>query len=174
MMSGDKLLGGPQAGIIVGRAELIGALRRNPLARALRVGKLTLAALEATLALYRDPAHAVTAIPALRMLTMPVAALEERAARLVALIEARSAGREIARVVRTDATVGGGAFPGARIPSAAIALDVESPEALEQALRAGRVPVVGRIAEGRVLLDLRAVGPELDDELVAAIVEALS
>ena len=174
MMSGDKLLGGPQAGIIVGNAELIDAMRRNPLARALRVDKLTLAALDATLRLYRDPARAVTAIPALMMLTTPATALEERAARLVAALLLQDVPPRVARVARTDATVGGGAFPGARIPSAAISLEVESPEKLEAALRGGTVPVVGRIAEGKVLLDLRAVTPELDDALVSIVATALS
>ncbi|HEX7547026.1 MAG TPA: L-seryl-tRNA(Sec) selenium transferase [Gemmatimonadaceae bacterium] len=174
MMSGDKLLGGPQAGIIVGKAELIDAMRRNPLARALRVDKLTLAALDATLRLYRDPARAVTAIPALMMLTTPATALEERAARLVAALLLQDVPPRVARVARTDATVGGGAFPGARIPSAAISLEVESPEKLEAALRGGTVPVVGRIAEGKVLLDLRAVTPELDDALVSIVATALS
>ena len=174
MMSGDKMLGGPQAGIIVGNAELIGALRRNPLARALRVDKLTLAALEATLALYRDPARAVTAIPALAMLTAPVMALEARASRLLAMLSASGVPARIARVARTEATVGGGAFPGARIPSAAITLDVASPELLEAKLRGGMVPVVGRIAEGKVVLDLRSVCPELDDELGALVARALA
>jgi len=174
MMSGDKMLGGPQAGIIVGNAELIGALRRNPLARALRVDKLTLAALEATLALYRDPARAVTAIPALAMLTAPVMALEARASRLLAMLSASGVPARIARVARTEATVGGGAFPGARIPSAGITLDVASPELLEAKLRGGMVPVVGRIAEGRVVLDLRSVCPELDDELGALVARALA
>jgi L-seryl-tRNA(Ser) seleniumtransferase len=174
MMSGDKLLGGPQAGIIVGGAAAIGALRRNPLARALRVDKLTLAALEATLQLYRDPARAVTTIPALAMLTTPVKTLEERAVRLVASLVLQGVSPRVARVTRTDATVGGGAFPGARIPSAAIALETGSPEKLEAALRGGVVPVVGRIAAGNVLLDLRAVGPELDDELAAIVARALS
>ncbi|MFI5246041.1 MAG: L-seryl-tRNA(Sec) selenium transferase, partial [Gemmatimonadales bacterium] len=136
--------------------------------------KLTLAALEATLALYRDPARAVAAIPALSMLTTPVKALEERANRLVAALESKGVPPGVARVARTDATVGGGAFPGARIPSAAILLEVESAEQLEAALRRGMVPVVGRIAEGRVLLDLRAVAPELDDELVTIVATALS
>ena len=174
MMSGDKMLGGPQAGIIVGNAELIGALRRNPLARALRVDKLTLAALEATLALYRDPARAVTAIPALAMLTTPVMALEARASRLLAMLSASGVPARIARVARTEATVGGGAFPGARIPSAGITLDVASPELLEAKLRGGMVPVVGRIAEGKVVLDLRSVCPELDDELGALVARALA
>ncbi len=174
MMSGDKLLGGPQSGIIVGKSEHVTALRRNPLARALRVDKLTLAALEATLALYRDPARAVTAIPALAMLTTPVMALEARASRLAAMLAANGVPSRAVRVLRTEATVGGGAFPGARIPSAAIALDVASPEHLESKLRGGMVPVIGRIAEGRVVLDLRSVCPELDDELGALITRALA
>ena len=174
MMSGDKMLGGPQAGIIVGKADLIGALRRNPLARALRVDKLTLAALEATLALYRDPAHAVTAIPALAMLTTPVMALEARASNLVAMLSANGVPSRVARVARTEATVGGGAFPGARIPSAAITLDVASPELLEAKLRGGMVPVVARITDGKVILDLRSVCPELDDELGALVARALA
>jgi L-seryl-tRNA(Ser) seleniumtransferase len=174
MMSGDKLLGGPQAGIIVGDARLIGALRRNPLARALRVDKLTLAALEATLALYRDPARAVTSIPALAMLTTPVTALEARASRLVAMLATNGVESPVARVARTEASVGGGAFPSARIPSAAVTLDVASPERLESQLRGGAVPVIGRIAEGRVVLDLRGVSPELDDELGALIARALA
>jgi L-seryl-tRNA(Ser) seleniumtransferase len=174
MMSGDKMLGGPQAGIIVGKAEMIGALRRNPLARALRVDKLTLAALEATLALYRDPAHAVKAIPALAMLTTPVMALEARAGRLLATLAASGVPATLARVTRTEATVGGGAFPGARIPSAAIALEVASPERLEAKLRGGIVPVVGRVSDGKVVLDLRSVCPDLDDELGALVVKALA
>jgi L-seryl-tRNA(Ser) seleniumtransferase len=171
MMSGDKLLGGPQAGIIVGGAELIGALRRNPLARALRVDKLTLAALEATLALYRDPARAVSAIPALAMLTTPLMALEARAGRLVAMLAAKGV---TSRATRTSATVGGGAFPGASIPSAAVALDVASPKALEARLRGGSVPVIGRITDGTVVLDLRSVLPELDDELGVLVARAFA
>ncbi len=174
MMSGDKLLGGPQAGIIVGSKALVGALRKNPLARALRVDKLTLAAMEATLALYRDPARAVSAIPALAMLTTPVMALEARASRLAATLAAGGISSRVVSVGRTEATVGGGAFPGARIPSAAILLDVASPEMIESRLRAGTVPVVGRIADGKVVLDLRGVCPELDDELGALIARALA
>ena len=174
MMSGDKLLGGPQAGIIVGASAVIGALRRNPLARALRVDKLTLAALEATLALYRDPARAVLAIPTLAMLTAPVMTLEARAGHLVAMLAANGVPSHVARVTRTTATVGGGAFPGAHIPSAAVTLDVASPDALEAKLRGGTVPVVARIADGKVVLDLRSVGAELDDELGSLVARALA
>ncbi|MGH7653857.1 MAG: L-seryl-tRNA(Sec) selenium transferase, partial [Gemmatimonadaceae bacterium] len=174
MMSGDKLLGGPQAGIMVGSAALIGALRRNPLARALRVDKLTLAALEATLALYRDPARAVSEIPTLAMLTAPVAALDARARRIVAALTANGVPPVVARVARTSATVGGGAFPGASIPSAAVALEVASPESLEAKLRGGAVPVIGRISDGKVVLDLRSVAIGLDDELGALVAKALA
>ena len=161
-------------GIIVGNTDWIGAMRRNPLARALRVDKLTLAALEATLALYRGPAHAVATIPVLRMLTTPVAALEARATRLVAMLAALGAPAGAASLARTEATVGGGAFPGARIPSAAVALAVPSAELFEAKLRAGAVPVVARIAEGKVVLDLRGVSAGLDDELCALVASAFA
>ena len=137
--------------------------------------KLTLAALEATLALYRDPASARDReIPALAMLTTPVMALEARAGRLVAALAATGLPSAVARVARTEATVGGGAFPGARIPSAAVVLEVASPELVESKLRGGMVPVVGRIGDGRVVLDLRGVAAELDDELGALIARALA
>jgi L-seryl-tRNA(Ser) seleniumtransferase len=161
MMSGDKLLGGPQAGIMIGSASAIAAARRNPLARALRVDKLTLAALEATLSLYRDPAVALREIPALAMLTAPVGRIRERA-RLAAM-------RIPSEVIASEATVGGGAFPTARIPSAALALQGDA-EAVERRLRFGEPAVIGRIADGRCVLDLRSVS-EADD---AAFVEAVS
>ena len=169
LMSGDKLLGGPQAGIIVGQAGVIEKLRRNPLARALRVDKLTLAALEATLALYRDPVRAAREIPALAMLTASLESIETRALAAVRNLVTRGIA---ARTLRTIATVGGGAFPTARIDSAAIVLDPARPEALEARLRTGRVPVVGRVSDGAVMLDLRGVAPELDEELVALVTEA--
>lgn len=157
MMSGDKLLGGPQAGIILGSASVIAAARRNPLTRALRVDKLTLAALEATLALYRDTDTALRDIPTLAMLTAPVSRIVERA---------QFAARRIpAEVIATEATVGGGAFPTARIPSAALSL----PDSVEQRLRFGDPAVIGRVADGRCVLDLRSV-PEPDD---AAFIEAV-
>jgi L-seryl-tRNA(Ser) seleniumtransferase len=168
-MSGDKLLGGPQAGVVLGRAAAVAAMRRNPLTRALRVDKLTLAALEATLGLYRDPARAVREIPVLAMLAAPLDALRRRAARLRARLAASGLAAE---VVETHGTVGGGAFPTARLPSVALALDGHPPT-LDERLRAAPTPVVARIAHGRLLLDLRAVPEDDDERLAAAVVAAL-
>ena len=162
-MSGDKLLGGPQAGIILGARDAIAALRRNPLARSYRVDKLTLAALEATLALYREPPRALREIPALAQLTVPVSDLRERATRIAAAFAS-------AQVVETTASVGGGAFPTARIPSIAVAFDGDV-VALERRLRGGEPPVVARIADGRLLADVRTVRPR-DDELLATALRA--
>jgi L-seryl-tRNA(Ser) seleniumtransferase len=169
MMSGDKLLGGPQAGIIVGEHLYIAQLRANPLARALRVDKLTLAALEATLALYREPSRAVREIPTLAMLTTPVAQLRARAESVAASL----AGRGIqASVQESTATVGGGAFPTARIPSAAVALAGDA-ERLAVRLREAVVPVVGRIEHDVLLLDLRSVPEAHVPRLVMALASVL-
>ncbi|HUF27325.1 MAG TPA: L-seryl-tRNA(Sec) selenium transferase [Gemmatimonadaceae bacterium] len=169
-MSGDKLLGGPQAGIVIGRADVIRRLRDNPLARALRVDKLTLSALEATLALYRDPARAVREIPALAMLTTTPAELRSRGERLRADLGA--SGVTVA-LVETQASVGGGAFPTAVLPSIALAPEGD-PVVLEQRLRAGDPAVLGRIADGRLLLDLRGLPPADDDAFAHAVARALS
>ncbi|HEU4565269.1 MAG TPA: L-seryl-tRNA(Sec) selenium transferase, partial [Gemmatimonadaceae bacterium] len=169
-MSGDKLLGGPQAGIVLGAAEAVRRMRKNPLTRALRVDKLTLAALEATLGLYRDPATAMREIPTLAMLAAPVARLRERAGGVCAALA--RAGRAAA-VVASEGSVGGGAFPTATLPSAAVALDGD-PEALDARLRAGALPVVGRISDGRLLLDLRAIPEGEDERLVSAVLGALA
>ena len=162
-MSGDKLLGGPQAGIILGSRAVLDRVRKNPLTRSYRVDKLTLAALEATLALYRDPARAVREIPVLAQLTASVAALRERARRLMAAI-----GDSRLEIIDTNASVGGGAFPTAEIPAAGIAIAGRA-DAVEQRLRANDPPIIGRIAEGRVVLDLRTVAAGEDSELAAAI-----
>ncbi|HEX8725802.1 MAG TPA: L-seryl-tRNA(Sec) selenium transferase [Gemmatimonadaceae bacterium] len=166
-MSGDKLLGGPQAGILAGSAAAIAAVRENPVTRAVRVDKLTLAALEATLALYREPERAFAEIPTLRMLGTPAETLLARAAAIRAALPP-----EIdARVVSGEATVGGGAFPLAVIASGALSLGGDV-RALERRLREGEPPVVGRIRDDRLLLDLRAV-PDADDAvLVDALVRA--
>jgi L-seryl-tRNA(Ser) seleniumtransferase len=166
-MSGDKLLGGPQAGIIVGRADAVKQLRRNPLVRSLRVDKLTIAALEATLALYRDPATAMREVPVLGMLSRPIAELRARANALRGRLD------NSASVVESEASVGGGAFPNAKIPSIALAFARDA-QALEGRLRLGDPAVIGRIADGRLLIDMRTVRPAEDDELTAALRAALS
>jgi L-seryl-tRNA(Ser) seleniumtransferase len=162
-MSGDKLLGGPQAGLMLGRREVIDAIRKNPLTRSYRVDKLTLAALEATLALYRDPARALREIPALAQLSAPVEALRGRAdAMLAAVVSPRLS------VIQTDASVGGGAFPTARIPSVGLAIDGDS-DRVERALRGMEPAIIGRSSDGRVVLDLRTIAPTDDDTLIAAL-----
>jgi L-seryl-tRNA(Ser) seleniumtransferase len=169
-MSGDKLLGGPQAGIALGKRAVIERMRSNPLTRALRVDKLTLAALEATLALYRDPATALREVPTLAMLTAPLERVRERASALCSRLAAAS---HRAAVVASSASVGGGSFPTVQLPSAAVALEGDA-EGTESRLRAAARPVIGRIDEGRFLLDLRSV-PEGDDEaFVDAVLTALS
>ena len=165
-MSGDKLLGGPQAGIILGRRVAIERIRMNPLTRALRVDKLTLAALEATLALYRDPEHAVREIPTLAMIAAPVADIRVRARSLAERLSSRGITCE---AVETEASVGGGSFPTARISSAAVALAGDAGHT-DVRLRAGEPPVVSRIVDGRIVLDMRTVPAGVDAEL-AAIVE---
>jgi L-seryl-tRNA(Ser) seleniumtransferase len=148
--SGDKLLGGPQAGIVVGRADLVERLRRHPLQRALRIDKLSLAALEGTLLLYLEPERALREVPVLRALREDAAAVRARAERL-----AEALGGE---VEETIARVGGGALPLAELPSFACALD----ESLAAPLRLGDPPVVGVVRDGRLLLDCRTLR---DDEL---------
>jgi L-seryl-tRNA(Ser) seleniumtransferase len=158
--SGDKLLGGPQAGIVVGRATLVERLRRHPLQRALRADKLTLAALEGTLALFADPERARREIPVLRMLDEPVEAVRTRAERLAALV-----GGEVEETV---ARVGGGALPLAEIPSVACAIE----EQLAGPLRVGEPPVVGIVRDGRLLLDARTLTVEEVDEVARAVQHA--
>jgi L-seryl-tRNA(Ser) seleniumtransferase len=170
LMSGDKLLGGPQAGIILGDASAIAACRTNPLARAVRVDKLTLAALEATLTLYREPARAVREVPALAMLTAPAANVQLRAEQAASRLRGNGVGCD---VVETEASVGGGAFPTARILSYAVALQ-GSAGTIEQRLRSGVQPVIGRIANGRVLLDMRSVPTAHDEQLVRAVITSLT
>ena len=154
--SGDKLLGGPQAGIIVGSAEAVGRVKRHPLARAMRIDKLSLAALEATLELYRNPAAALEQLPVLRMAGEPSERVRDRAERL-----ARRLGGE---VVATTARVGGGALPLLELDSYACSIDGGEPVAAR--LREADPPVVARVQEGRVLLDCRTL-TDADVDLVA-------
>jgi len=166
-MSGDKLLGGPQAGIILGKSAAVAKLRKNPFARAMRVDKLTLSALEATLRLYLEPTRALREIPVLAMLTESIGTIESRAHSVVKVLQA---GGVDAEVVSSEASVGGGAFPTAAIASAAVALG--GPARLEERLRRGDPAVIGRIADGRLLLDLRSVLPREDGELAHTIIKA--
>jgi len=155
--SGDKLLGGPQAGIVVGRADLVERLKRHPLHRALRIDKLSLAALEATLLLYLEPQRALREVPVLRMLHEDASAVRARAERL-----AQSAG---GAVEETVARVGGGALPLAELPSFACAVD----ESLAAPLRTGEPAVVGIVRDGRLLLDCRTLTDAEADEVAAAV-----
>jgi L-seryl-tRNA(Ser) seleniumtransferase len=165
--SGDKLLGGPQAGILSGRKEVIARLRRNPLFRALRVDKLTYAALEATLLAYVRQDY--NDIPALRMMLLPVNEIAARAAALRAQLRSP---KLVAELVDGDSVLGGGAAPGAVLPTKLLAITcaARSADELAAQLRANDPPIVGRVEEGRVLVDLRTVFPEQD----AAIVQALN
>jgi L-seryl-tRNA(Ser) seleniumtransferase len=167
LMSGDKLLGGPQAGIILGAANVIAKLQKNPFARAMRVDKLTLSALEATLRLYLEPERAIREIPVLSMLTAPVKDIEARAEAVAAKL--RAVGIDV-NVASSSASVGGGAFPTAAIPSRAIVLSRNAQEA-EKRLRLGEPTVIGRISERSLLLDLRSVLPREDDLLAEAIMK---
>jgi L-seryl-tRNA(Ser) seleniumtransferase len=155
--SGDKLLGGPQAGIAVGRADLVERLRRHPLHRALRVDKLSLAALEGTLLLYLEPERALAEVPVLRMLREPAEDVHARAERLAAAV-----GGEVEETV---ARVGGGALPLHELPSFACAVE----ESLAAPLREHEPPVVGIVRDGRLLLDCRTLADAELDEVAAAV-----
>ncbi|HWQ15770.1 MAG TPA: L-seryl-tRNA(Sec) selenium transferase [Roseiflexaceae bacterium] len=161
--SGDKLLGGPQAGLVVGRAALVERLRRHPLARALRVDKGTIAALEATLLSYLR-GRAVEEIPVWRMIAARPEALRARAERL-----AQTMGGTVAAC---ESAVGGGSLPGQTLPSFAVALEAPRPNELARALRLGEPAVVARIADGRLLLDMRTVLEEQEEALAAAVLTA--
>jgi L-seryl-tRNA(Ser) seleniumtransferase len=162
--SGDKLVGGPQAGLIVGRADLIARLRRDPLARAMRPDKATLAAVAATLGLYRA-GRAEAEVPVWRMISAPTDELRARAEAL-----AMATGGE---AIATDATVGGGSLPGETLPSFGVAISGRRPDALVAALRRGRPSVIGRVAGRRLVLDLRTVEPARDLDLLAALLAAI-
>ncbi len=170
--SGDKLLGGPQAGILVGAEPFLARCRANPLSRAVRADKLTIAALAATLPLYREPLTARRDIPILRMLTEPRSVLAARAERLAAQLPASAH----AVATPTRAAVGGGAFPGVELASAGIALapPAVSAAALAQRLREAATPVVAVVAGGRVVLDMRTILPEEEKDVVDAVKAALA
>jgi L-seryl-tRNA(Ser) seleniumtransferase len=172
--SGDKLLGGPQAGLIVGRADLIARIRRHPLKRALRLSKLPLAALEATLRLYLRPERLARDLPALRLLTRSVAAIQATAQAVQAPLAQAIAPRYNVRVGAMQGQIGSGSLPIERLPSAGLVIESTASRgagralaALAAALRALPLPVLGRIAEGRLLLDCRCL--EEPDALLAQL-----
>jgi L-seryl-tRNA(Ser) seleniumtransferase len=162
VFSGDKLLGGPQAGIIVGPADVVGRIAQSPLARALRPDKITFAALEATLRLHRDPGRALSEIPTLAMLTADPADLKRRARRLARRIPG-------ARTTAGASAVGGGAFPEAVLPTTLVVLETDRSDDVLAALRTANPPVIARTVSDRVVLDVRTIR---DDEF-AAVADAV-
>jgi len=167
--SGDKLLGGPQAGIVVGRADLIALLKMHPLARALRVDKTTIAGFQANLLHYLRQ-EATEKVPVWRMISLSVDKIQARADSWVERL--RSWGVE-AEVIPGLSTVGGGSLPGETLPTRLVALRVTSPDRFAQRLRIGKPPVVGRIEGGQFILDPRSVLPEEGQELLSAVEQAL-
>jgi L-seryl-tRNA(Ser) seleniumtransferase len=169
LFSGDKLLGGPQAGIIAGKASLIQKIEKDPLMRAFRLDKMTLAALEATLRLYRDPSRALRDIPTLRMLTTPLDELRTRSEAFASRLRGIAG---LAVEVRDDvAYVGGGSLPDVAVPTVVLALTAANATESELAarLRTGTPAVVGRVQEGKLLIDLRTVFERQEEELLAAM-----
>jgi L-seryl-tRNA(Ser) seleniumtransferase len=172
LFSGDKLLGGPQAGCIVGQKALVAGCRENPIARAVRADKLTLAALAATLALYQDDDAAVRSIPVLAMLTLDAGDLLRRAERLAALCPSAAG----VSIIPGESAVGGGSFPGAVLPTTLVAINAGSlgPDGLALRLRLGEPSVVARVAGDRVLLDPRTLPGDSFPVVAKAIEQALA
>jgi len=173
--SGDKLFGGPQAGIIVGRRELIEQCKRNPLTRALRADKFTFAALEATLRIYLDEEKAIQEIPTLKMITMSYDGLLQRVRKNARNLRmALGAGARI-EIMEGFSQVGGGALPEENIPSPLLAIEplVLSVNAVEEKLRQADVPVLARIQKDRLIIDFRTVLPEEDKLLLDILIRNL-
>ncbi len=162
--SGDKLLGGPQAGIILGKKDRIDEIRKNPINRALRIDKLTLAALESTLRLYRDPEKAIQAIPTLRMLTSPLSVIEKKAEKLAHLLKDLDDSRVYIELMNLSSRVGGGALPLQDLPSRCAGIRVKgiSVNTIERFMREHPPPIIGRIEDDLFVMDLRTIG---EDEL---------
>jgi L-seryl-tRNA(Ser) seleniumtransferase len=176
--SGDKLLGGPQCGIIAGRRDLIERIRKNPLKRALRLDKLRLAALAEVLKLYRNPASLRERLPTLRLLTRPLAEIEAQVARLVpGIADALAPGFKVA-AAPCHSQIGSGALPVETLPSAAIEIAPRSGDdadlrSLAEALRQLPVPILGRISRGRLLLDCRCLEPDAEATFLAQWMDEL-
>jgi L-seryl-tRNA(Ser) seleniumtransferase len=174
LFSGDKLLGGPQCGIIVGRADLIAKLRSNPLSRALRVDKLTLAALQATLEIHRS-GRAFVEIPVLHQLCLPADQIQQRGERLLEKLNAACpAVSDCFSLEQVESTTGGGALAAQSISSWAIAVSSEHPEQMSERLRRGSPAIVTRLQEGRNLIDLRTVFEQDEEALVRNLLESVA
>jgi L-seryl-tRNA(Ser) seleniumtransferase len=170
LFSGDKLLGGPQCGIIVGRSDLVERLRSNPLARAVRVDKLTLAALEATLEIHRA-GQAFAEIPVLRQLSLPADEIRRTADRLVEQLREASRSSVTFSIQTVESAPGGGALPGQTLASWGIAIQAPHPDRVAEDLRLGTPAVMPRLNEGCILIDLRTVLPEDEAPLVQRLLE---
>lgn len=169
--SGDKLLGGPQAGIVVGRKHYIEKMKKHPLLRAIRVDKMTVAALEATLQEYLDQEQALQALPVLQMLTAPISLLEEKAVDLAGRLRRLAGDKATVAVEQGVSAVGGGAFPAAELPAVVVTIAPGRISAgdLQAALRQGEPAVMSRVQGGRLLLDVRTVREQEIPELVEAV-----
>ena len=176
LFSGDKLLGGPQAGLIIGDKTWVDKLKRNPLTRALRPDKLTLAGLEATLRLYRDEEEAIKIIPTLRMITQPLAEVKRRAQSLARRLRRRLPPDNQISIIPTVARVGGGSLPQTKLPSCALSLTNPAwpPHKLDEALRAANPPVVARVEHQMLLLDVRTLLPEDESDLISVLTAILT
>ena len=157
--SGDKLLGGPQAGIIVGKKDILDQIKKNPLTRALRIDKMTLAALESTMRLYRDEKKAVARIPTLRMMTRSMADITRQAEQLAAMLDDMGDNRMETEILHRSSKAGGGSLPLLDLPSACVAVRISglSANAIEKKMRENSPPVIGRIEDDRFVMDLRCV-----------------
>ena len=157
--SGDKLLGGPQSGIIVGKKEVIDRIKKNPITRALRIDKLTLAALESTLRLYRDVDKAARIIPTLRMILLPLDEIQKRAQQLADALKKSSDARLHIQLIERSSKTGGGALPLMELPSLCVGIQIEgiSPNALEKTMRSNDPPIIGRIEDDLFVMDPRTI-----------------
>ena len=162
--SGDKLLGGPQAGMIIGKNDLLKRIKKNPIARALRIDKLTLAALESTVRRYRNIDREIGSIPTLRMLTLPLAHIETKAKELAKKLENIGDARMSVTLIDLSSRPGGGALPLLKLPSKGVGIKVQgiSANTIEKQMRSNELPIIGRIEEDLFIMDLRTI---LDDEL---------
>ena len=163
--SGDKLLGGPQAGLIVGKKDIIDAIKKNPITRALRIDKLTLAALESTLRFYREKETAINAIPTLRMLTLPIKQIKQKAQQLKKRLKNINDDRLQIELINLSSRAGGGSLPLLELPTQCVGVKVTglSVNAIERFLRDQTPPIIGRIDEDYYVMDLRTIQ---NDELV--------